>query len=60
MNTSQYDCKFGPYNNGQYVQEIVTSSVALNCGDFCDCVGLTNNTCLYGPDVHNTFVADTQ
>lgn len=36
----------------------MTSGVALNCGSFCTCTGLTNNTCLFGPDDKGHFFTD--
>ena len=60
MNISQYSCKFGPYDNGQYVKEIVTSNVALNCDFNCECKALNNNTCLFGPDLENNFLVSSQ
>ena len=58
LNKAEYECKFGPDINGVYIEEIVTSTQALNCGGFCDCKGLTNNTCLFGPDTNGFFFAD--
>ena len=59
MNLAQYNCRFGPDQFGQYETQMVTSSVALNCGDFCSCVGETDNICLFGPDNNNDFWART-
>ena len=47
---SRYNCKFGPDINGNYEEEIVFSSVATNCGSFCECEGLKESTCYFGPD----------
>ena len=55
-NSAEYTCRFGPDNDGNYIEEIVKSSTALNCGGFCDCVGLANNICLLGPDANGAFV----
>ena len=57
-NSAQYDCKFGPDVDGQYIEEVVFSGTALNCGGFCICTGLANNTCLFGPDVKGHFYTD--
>ena len=57
-NNAEYDCKFGPDINGEYLEEIVKSGAALNCGNFCTCKGLTNNTCLFGPDPKGHFYTD--
>ena len=57
-NKAQYNCKFGPDVDGQYIEENVLSNVALNCGSFCECVGFTNNTCLFGPDSKGHFFTD--
>ena len=59
MNLAQYNCRFGPDTFGQYENQLVTSSVALNCGEFCSCEGLSNNTCLFGPDLNDDFYAQT-
>ena len=58
MNTAEYDCVFGPDENGLFVEEIVESNVAINCGSNCKCNGLTNNKCLIGPDATGRFIAN--
>ena len=45
-----YNCTFGPDATGGYSAEIVDSGIKENCGSFCSCVGLMNNTCHFGPD----------
>ena len=55
-NAAEYECIFGPDDNGEYIQENVLSNIALNCSDFCECVGFTNNICLFGPDENGSFV----
>ena len=50
LNRTEYACVFGPDAKNQYVESIVESNVATNCGDFCNCTGFTNNKCLFGPD----------
>ena len=50
VQAAYYNCTFGPDNLGNVFSEIVDSFTALNCEDFCSCVGLTNNTCHFGPD----------
>ena len=39
-----------------YIEEQVKSNTALNCGSFCECTGLKNNTCLLGPDENGHFI----
>ena len=56
---SEYSCQFGPDAYGQYITEIVDTTVANTCGDFCECVGLTNNLCYFGPDDQGNFLAET-
>ena len=58
-NQAEYECKFGPDNTGSYIEEVVTSSQALNCGNFCECTGFTNNQCLFGPDDKGFFYTDS-
>ena len=55
---AKYDCTFGPDRGGQYIEEIVPSQVADHCGTFCTCIGLTDNTCLFGPDDKGHFFMD--
>ena len=55
---SDYRCIFGPDANGLFVEELVETTVAQNCGAFCRCVGLENNTCHFGPDLRGDFVLD--
>ena len=50
-NAVDYRCIFGPDVDGIYVEEVVDSGVAQNCGSFCECEGLMNNTCHFGPDI---------
>ena len=50
IGASSYNCTFGPDDRGHYMIEIVDSRAAMSCGDFCSCVGLTNNICHFGPD----------
>ena len=57
-NAVRYKCKFGPDQQGIYVEEEVESGVALNCGDFCECEGLMNNTCHFGPDITGKFLVE--
>ena len=58
INLAEYDCKFGPDVEGLYISERVQSNIALNCGTFCECEGLTNNVCLFGPDNSGGFFID--
>ena len=30
----------------------------MNCGDFCECEGLMNNTCHFGPDITGKFLVE--
>ena len=55
---SDYKCIFGPDVNGLFVEELVDTRVAKNCGSFCKCEGLINNTCHFGPDLKGEFVID--
>ena len=62
-NSAQYQCKFGSDLDNpdeQFVEELVESNVATNCGDFCLCEGFTNNTCLFGPDAIGNFLIDRE
>ena len=36
----------------------MTSIEASQCDSFCDCEGLTDNTCLFGPDAEGNFFID--
>ena len=55
----KYKCIFGPDVDGTYVEEVVDSGVALNCGDFCECEGQMNNICHFGPDITGKFIVET-
>ena len=55
MKGTYYNCTFGPDVTGEYNSEIVDSGVKENCGAFCSCVGLLNNTCHFGPDKEGRF-----
>ena len=54
-----YNCVFGPDLDGQYIEEEVDSGVALNCDDFCECVGFTASTCYFGPDDPGNFIEES-
>lgn len=59
-NTSgvRYKCTFGPDFEGNTHDEVVLSAVAQNCGDFCVCEGLMENTCHFGPDIAGYFIVE--
>ena len=56
VSAAHYNCTFGPDSLGNYVNEIVDSVITRNCGNFCSCVGLVNNTCHFGPDDQGNFM----
>ena len=56
---AEYNCRFGPDSQGEYITEMVDSTVANTCGDFCECEGLVNNLCYFGPDDQGNFLAET-
>ena len=53
-----YSCRFGPDADGNYIEEIVDSGVALNCDSFCTCTGFNNSTCFFGPDDYGNFIKE--
>ena len=53
-----YTCSFGPDPDGNYVEEIVDSNVALNCDSFCTCTGFNRSTCYFGPDDTGNFIKE--
>ena len=55
---AMYRCSFGPGAAGEYVEEIVDGGVALNCDDFCECVGFADSTCYFGPDDQGNFMQE--
>ena len=52
---ARYNCIFGD-PAGIYIEEVVESNIANNCGDFCDCTGLNESTCYFGPDDKGNFM----
>ena len=56
---SRYKCLFGPDTNGNLEENIVETSVATNCGSFCQCEGLKESTCYFGPDTEGFFLKET-
>ena len=48
---SYYNCTFGPNNI-----IIVESQTANACGTDCNCTGLKNNTCQFGPNENGNFI----
>ena len=50
---------FGPDTNGNFEENIVETSVATNCGSFCQCEGLKESTCYFGPDTEGFFLKET-
>ena len=57
-NGVDYRCTFGPDVDGLYVEEVVETGEAQNCGEFCSCEGLMNNTCHFGPDIKGHFMVE--
>ena len=55
---ASYNCLFGPDADGEFVDRVVDSGVALNCDRFCQCQGMTNNKCLFGPDTNGNFIEE--
>ena len=56
---AEYNCKFGPDNDGNYVEDVVESGIALHCGSFCSCTGLINNQCYFGPDDERVYLLES-
>ena len=54
---AMYNCIFGD-KAGEYLEEIVDSNIALNCEDFCECVGFAESTCYFGPDDKGNFIEE--
>ena len=37
---------------------MVDSNIALNCDNFCECVGYSESTCYFGPDDKGVFIEE--
>ena len=55
---AMYRCSFGPDAANNYDEQVVKSSIAHNCGEFCECVGLSDSTCYFGPDQKGNFIKE--